>query len=174
MNTDPEIRESGAGDLAALETLYPDAFPHEDLLPVVRQLLAAPQGVLSLVAVEGHTVVGHVAFTICGVDRTRDVVALLAPLAVASAHQRKGLGKMLVRNGLDQLQNASVERVFVLGDPAYYGRFGFEAEQNVLPPYRLPAAWEGAWQSLSFAAANNQGGQIQVPAMWRDKALWSP
>jgi hypothetical protein len=42
----------------------------------------------------------------------------------------------------------TVGKVLVLGDPAYYGRFGFAKETAIQPPYPLPEAWDGAWQSL--------------------------
>lgn len=44
-----EIRESVPGDLASIEVLYPDAFPDEDLLPLVRELLQDASGTFSLV-----------------------------------------------------------------------------------------------------------------------------
>lgn len=48
------------------------------------------------------------------------------------------------------MARAGTARVYVLGDPAYYSRFGFEPDVNVRPPYPLPGEWRGAWQSLSL------------------------
>ena len=43
--------------------------------------------------------------------------------------------------------------VYVLGDPAYYGRSGFIPEPAIAPPYALPEEWRDAWQSLSLGDA---------------------
>jgi hypothetical protein len=62
------IRPSTPADTSALEALYAAAFPEEDLVPLVRSLLAEPDGVISLVAQQGGAVAGHVAFTLCRVE----------------------------------------------------------------------------------------------------------
>ena len=131
MTEDVEIRESVAGDRAAIEALYPQAFPDEDLVPLVRALLAEGPAVLSLVAATGSGVAGHVLFTRCGLAGGTGAAALLAPLCVAPARQRQGIGSALARAGLRRLEDEGVGRVFVLGDPAYYGRLGFRPEGKV-------------------------------------------
>ncbi|WP_137123898.1 GNAT family N-acetyltransferase [Roseomonas sp. HF4] len=134
-------------DLAAL---YAAAFPREDLVPLVRAL-AGRGDVLSIVALAGDDLAGHVAFTRCRVTGRADSVALLGPLAVAPARQRQGIGGALLREGLRRLAAEGVARVLVLGDPAYYGRFGFRPDAAVAPPI---------------------AGTLDVPAPWRDRALW--
>jgi putative acetyltransferase len=116
-----EIRRSRAEDLPAIEKLYPAAFPEEDLLPLVRQLLTEDAGILSLVAEAGGLTVGHILFTLCGISGSEARAALLAPLAVAPEWQRKGIGSALIRDGLTRLERDGVAHVYVLGDPAYYG-----------------------------------------------------
>jgi putative acetyltransferase len=49
----------------------------------------------------------------------------LAPLAVSPDFQRRGIGTALARAGLDACRKQGVPFVFVLGNPAYYSRFGF-------------------------------------------------
>ena len=172
---DFDIRVSEPNDQAAIATIYPAAFPEEDLLPLVRELLSAGPAVISLVATVGSELVGHVAFTICGIDDGPDTVALLAPLAVTPNRQRNGIGRAIVEAGLQRLQEAGVIRVYVLGDPAYYGRLGFETETQVAPPYPLPDEWAGAWQSLSLGGSGTlPAGTLSVPPVWRDPALWGP
>jgi putative acetyltransferase len=164
-------------DLAAIEVLYQDAFPDEDLVPLVRALLANRDDVLSLVTRDrnGEDVTGHGAFTHCGIVGAEDRVALLGPLAVASARQGQGIGEALIRDGLRRLGEAGVQRVFVLGDPAYYGRFGFTTEPNVRPPHPLPEEWREAWQSISLNETKpSEPGTLSVPAPWRQPALWGP
>ena len=170
-----EFRETEDDDVPAIETLYPAAFPDEDLLPVVRSLLSEPQIALSLVATIESEIAGHVIFTRCSVEGSGIQAALLAPLAVAPSRQRKGIGTAIVGEGLRRLDEAGVHLVCVLGDPAYYGRLGFATETLVEPPYPLPPEWDGAWQSQYLVdTAAPCAGQLSVPRMWRQAALWAP
>lgn len=175
MNDSLEIRKSVPGDLASIETLYPDAFPDEDLLPLVRDLLQEPSSTLSLVSIISSSLVGHVIFTNCGLAESPEKVALLGPLAVAPALQRQGIGSAMVRTGLQKLDNDGVSQVYVLGDPAYYRRFGFLPELGVAPPYPLPAEWRDAWQSMSLKSTEPpRQGRLSLPQPWLQPALWAP
>ena len=170
-----EIRESVSSDAASIEKLYLDAFPDEDLLPLVRELLREESIVLSLVGIVDRALAGHAVFTTCGIAGRIDKVSLLAPLAVARSWQRRGIGSALVRAGLKRLANAGASQVYVLGDPAYYKRFGFEPENGVTPPYPLPEEWRGAWQSVSLHNAEQPPhGKLTVPQPWLQPALWAP
>ena len=62
-----EICETTSGDMASIEKLYPDAFPEEDLLSLVNELLGEGSIVLSLAGSVDRTLVGHVIFTPCSV-----------------------------------------------------------------------------------------------------------
>lgn len=170
-----EIRESLPSDAASIEKLYPDAFPDEDLLPLVRELLGEEPVILSLVGIVDRALVGHVIFTTCSIAGRADKVSLLGPLAVASSWQRRGIGSALVREGLQRLENAGAIQVYVLGDPAYYERVGFKPEIGVTPPYPLPEEWRGAWQSVSLHNAGQAlHGKLSVPQPWLQPALWAP
>lgn len=175
MTEDTGIRESTAEDVAAISALYPATFPDEDLLPLVKALLAEREGVISLVAFSGAAVTGHIAFTNCRVEGSGTSVALLGPLAVAPAMQGQGIGKKLISAGLDRLTGTGVAAVCVLGDPAYYSRSGFRREDGILPPYALPPEWDGAWQSRPAPGSpGTLSGRLIVPDVWNDKSLWSP
>ncbi len=175
MTESMEIRESVPGDLAAIELLYPEAFPDEDLLPLVRDLLEEAPVAMSLAGITDSRLVGHVIFTKCSVVGSSDQAALLGPLAVAPAWQRQGIGSALVRAGLRRLEDGGVSHVYVLGDPAYYGRLGFLPESCVAPPYLLPDEWSGAWQSKSLGgAAMPRPGKLSLPRPWLQPALWAP
>lgn len=173
------IREAGAADAAAIAALYPRAFPQEDLLPLVRALEKEPFGVLALVASIDDRVAGHAIFTRCRIDPGAGSAALIGPLAVDPACQGQGAGAGLVREGLARLGKSGVGRVFVLGDPAYYRRFGFRMDTNVAPPYSLPQEWAEAWQSLALPqgalddGAPESPGTLHVPAPWRQPRLWA-
>ncbi|MEM8957093.1 MAG: N-acetyltransferase [Pseudomonadota bacterium] len=169
------IRAGTREDWPALRTLYAEAFPEEVLLPLVEALMADPAfGVCSLVALLDDRVVGHIVMTPCSVGGTADPIALLGPLGVRPDAQGKGVGSALVRAGCDAMQQRGCGQVLVLGDPAYYGRFGFRQSCTVTPPHPIPAAWKHAWQALDFDAAGPPAsGRLQVPPPWRDPALWT-
>ena len=173
---DIDIRESRPEEFAAIESLYLDAFPEEDLLPLVEALLAGKADVISLVGYQNSSLAGHVIFTICGTTESEEVkVGLLGPLAVASDRQRQGIGSALVRAGLKRLEQAGVRHVCVLGDPKYYGRFQFIPGAPIAPPYPLPAEWRGAWQSMSLGSDSSlPSGVLAVPEPWQRPALWAP
>ena len=175
METELGIRESAAQDRAAIEALYPGAFPDEDLLPLVDNLLGDPGITVSLVAVVDSAVVGNIIFTKCSVDGSDTRAALLAPLAVDPACRGQGVGSALVRAGLQRLAEDGTSMVFVLGDPAYYSRFGFRPERSVATPYPLPPDWADAWQSQRLTdAAAPSSGTLVLPGFWLDRGLWSP
>lgn len=169
-----EIREYRPEDFASIATLYPQAFPDEDLLPLVRELLQGGEAIRSLVGMRGPSLVAHVIFTICGIEDSDEKVALLGPLAVTPNRQRQGIGGLMVRAGMQQVDGMGIARIFVLGDPAYYRRFGFKKEESVTPPYPLPEAWDGAWQSRTVGNGESSGaGILSVPAPWRRAELWA-
>jgi putative acetyltransferase len=170
-----EIRESNRDDLVAIESLYPEAFPDENLLPLVRDLLNDAVTAISFVGTIERRIVGHAIFTKCGVVGNSVNAALLGPLAVAPAWQRQGIGSAIVCAGLRRLVDAGVNRVYVLGDPAFYGRLGFLPECLVEPPFPFPAEWVGAWQSQHLGeTATPCAGKLSVPPQWLQPALWVP
>jgi len=175
MTASVEIRESTPADVAAIEVLVAQGFPDEDLLPLVRDLLRGSSVTLSLVGTNGPSLIGHVIFTHCRVAGSDDRVALLGPVVIAPDWRRRDIGTTIIRAGMGRLEEAGTSRVFVLGDPAYYGRLGFRRESLVAPPYRLPPEWIDAWQSLSLTGASTAlPGDLVVPRPWLRQELWAP
>lgn len=169
-----EIRDSVPTDFGAIESLYPKAFPDEDLLPLIRDLLPEETVTMSIVGEIDFRIVGHVIFTKCGVTVKRTGAALLGPLAVAPAWQGRGIGSALVYAGLRQLKDRDVHIVCVLGDPAFYGRLGFLPESSIRPPYPLPSEYDGAWQSQKLSdVAAAYTGELSVPELWLQPSLWA-
>lgn len=170
-----EIRQSKRDDSAAIDSLYPAAFPDENLLPLVRDLLNDAVVALSIVGTIDSQIAGHAIFTKCGVVGHGLDIALLGPLAVAPAWQRQGIGAAIVWAGLRRLESCDVSLVCVLGDPAYYRRFGFLPEPLLEPPFPLPAEWKSAWQSKKLGeTTTRRAGKLSVPPQWHKPALWSP
>lgn len=133
-----EIRDERPEDVPRISRLVTEAFrdaPHTDGTEalIVERLRAAGALALSLVAVEGPTVLGHVAFspvTISGapISGVPGDWYGLGPLAVRASERRRGVGEALVRAGLARLGQDGAAGCVVLGDPAYYHRFGFRAD----------------------------------------------
>lgn len=82
---------------------------------------------LSLVAEIDGEIVGHVAFSPMNLeDAPASFRALgLGPISVLPAHQRKGIGSALMREGLAQCAALGCDAVLLLGHTEYYPRFGF-------------------------------------------------
>ncbi len=95
---------------------------------LVDSLVAADDAVLELVAEREGEIVGHILFSRvfveAGDDRFPGVA--LAPAAVLPDWQGKGVGRAMIRDAHKRLQAAGEKLSVVLGDPAYYGRFGYE------------------------------------------------
>lgn len=125
------IRPAGAGDAPAVDALLRTSFPRPEEAELLAHLARDGDVVLVLVAADEATgtVLGSVVFSRMAVDLGGKPVpaVALAPLAVAGEARRQGVADLLVRAGLDWLREAGVAMVFVLGEPDYYGRFGFEA-----------------------------------------------
>ena len=119
---------------AAIRELLLASFPGDGEAGFVDDLRAAHALPVSLVASDGSSVLGYVAFSPVFIRPSglASVVWALAPLAIAPAAQRQGIGSALVRAGLRACADAGCDAVVVLGDPGYYHRFGF-----------LPAARHG-------------------------------
>jgi putative acetyltransferase len=82
---------------------------------------------LSLVAEADLDIVGHIAFSPVVVDSAQETSygVGLAPMAVAPAHQRQGIGGKLIDDGLRRLRDAGHRFCVVLGHAEYYPRHGF-------------------------------------------------
>ena len=117
------IRVEEAEDVPAIRTVHQAALRDQEARLV--DLLRAGSGYgPSLVAEVGGEVVGHVLFSEADLIEgdARRTVLTLAPLSVLPEHQGRGIGSALAREGLGRVRLP----VTVLGDPAYYARFGCE------------------------------------------------
>jgi putative acetyltransferase len=112
------------GDEAGIRAVHDTSFGQVAEGQIVDELRISGAVLLSLVAELDGEVVGHVMFSAASFRSDRVVVAL-GPLGVLPKHQRQGVGTALVRDGLFRLRGMGVGAVVVLGDPRYYGRFGF-------------------------------------------------
>lgn len=158
--------------LESVFEIYRVAFPSEDLTPLVHALSGCTDA-QSFIAESQDGIVGHIAFTECRLENSSSIVGLLGPLAVDPKFQRGGIGGGLIRTGFGAMRDRGCAVILVLGDPAYYGRFGFTQERAIKPPYELRAEWAAAWQSLWFADnAQDFADTLVVPEPWRSASLW--
>ncbi|UMG93642.1 N-acetyltransferase [Nocardioides sp. TF02-7] len=113
---------------------------------------------LSLVAVEDDAVVGHVVATRARVD---DRPALgLGPLSVLPHRQRTGIGSALVHAVLGAADALDEPLVALLGDPAYYGRFGF-APAHTVGVVAPDPAWGDHFQVRTLSRYDGRPGRFR-------------
>lgn len=119
------IKCETVNDYDVVREIHCLAFGRPAEAKLVEDLRQSGDAVISLVAERHGRIVGHVLFS----KLKAPMKALgLAPVAVHPSFQKQGVGLAVIREGLDLAKKDGWMCVFVLGDPAYYGRFGFRVE----------------------------------------------
>lgn len=135
------VRAETSADRDAVRAVNEAAFGRPEEARLVDALrVRAARPIASLVATDERAqVVGHILFTpVTVTSETSTWSAMgLAPMAVAPAFQRAGVGSTLVRAGLDACRALGRDVVVVLGHPDYYPRFGFVPA----PPRGITCKW---------------------------------
>lgn len=136
------IRRELSRDVNAVQAVTSAAFgrdrdsgePREALLLTRLRVDPGWLPMLSLVAVLGEEVVGHVVCTRGHVSES--AVLGLGPIGVVPARQRTGIGLALMHAVLGAADALGEPLVALLGNPSYYQRFGFvpAAHLNIAPP----------------------------------------
>ncbi len=122
------IRAPAAGEFGAVERVIEASFGQPDEARLVGRLRDAGDAVLELVAVNEGEIVAHLMFSRLKVEAeagTFPAVAL-APVAVLPERQRTGVGTALIENAHHLLEGRGERLSVVLGEPGYYGRFGYD------------------------------------------------
>jgi len=137
---------------------------------------------LALVREDNGALVAHVMLTRLTIAATAgpNEVLMLAPVSVAPDRQRRGLGTRLVREALARAEALGHGAAVVLGDPAYYSRFGFRAsvafgllnsngfaKENVMALELRPGALEVAAGVITFPKSRAVSAALRLPPSWR-------
>lgn len=122
------VRAETPADHEAIARIQCDAFDGPLQAELVDGLRTAADPQVSLVAEAAGEPVGHIFFSPVTIEGTGAEVlaAQLSPVAVAPDHQGRGIGGALIRAGLDACRDVGWRAVFLVGNPVYYARFGFE------------------------------------------------
>lgn len=159
------VRPEAPGDADAIRAITRLAFesaPHSDgtEAAIVDALRAADALTVSLVAEDDGELIGHAAFSPVSIEGEHGGWFGLGPVSVAPERQGQRIGTALIREGLELLKSSGARGCVVLGDPAYYGRFGFSSD-HALRYGDIPPQY---FQSLAFSEERPAGEVAYHPA----------
>jgi putative acetyltransferase len=131
------------------------------------------QDVICFGTYKEETLIGSIFFTrLIFKDAIR--VYMLAPVAVSTEHQRKGVGQALIAHGLNGLRSRSVAVAVTYGDPSFYSKVGFSelSEDVIQAPLTLsmPEGWLGL--SLTGEPIPSIDQRPACVKEFDDPALW--
>src|SRR5262249_37169728 len=121
------IRPETSSDVAGIRDIVCVAFDGTAEADLIENLRRDGDLLLSMGAEEAGRLVGHVGFSRLWIEQTgqRTPGVSLAPLSVVADRRRRGVGAALIEEGHSHLRASGESIVFVLGAPAYYGRFNY-------------------------------------------------
>jgi putative acetyltransferase len=152
------VRRERPADSRAVDAVHRAAFPTDVEARLLAELRedAGFLPYLSLVAVDGGDVVGSVVATRGWIEPVGAPALGLGPVGVLPGRQGRGVGTVLVHALLAVAEAAGERLVALLGDPAYYRRFGFvvSTELGVDPP---DPTWGVHFQARALADPTPRG-----------------
>jgi len=136
------IREEQPSDIEKIWEVNSEAFASEAEANLVNALRISGCTYVSLVAETENKIVGHILFTPVELSGNENKLKImgLAPMAVLSQYQNKGIGSKLVKAGIKHCRSLDVDAVVVLGYPDYYPKFGFvpTVKYGIKSEYEVP------------------------------------
>ena len=177
-----EYRLLARTEVDAVEALFADVFTNAEsadegilVSRLAREIITVtdPSELPGCIAVKDGQITGCILFSKVTMDSPVEA-RMLAPVAIATAHQGKGIGQALIRYGLDVLRILGIELVITYGDPRFYGKVGFEpiSPRQIQPPYELsqPVGWLG--QSLGESPLERIRGACTCVKPLMDPVYW--
>jgi len=131
------IRNEKPDDIVSISDVTEKAFKALEISEhteqfVINALRDAGALTISLVAQVNGVVIGHIAFSpVTMSDGTTDWYGL-GPVSVLPDHQRQGVGKALIEEGLSRLHDINAKGCCVIGHPEYYKKFGFKNTNDLV------------------------------------------
>lgn len=163
------IRTATPKDREAIRLVEEHAFGQQTEAGLVDALVDGGDTVLELVAEEDGHVVGHILFSRLYVEQggVRHPAVALAPLAVEPSFHGTGIGGALVREAHLRLKQSGETLAIVLGEPAYYGRFGYAHGRAA----QFDSDYQcDALQALAWGDAPESGKLVYAPAFTSELA----
>lgn len=145
------IRKAQANDQDAIRRIVISAFGQVQEADLVDNLSSNGDLVLSLVAEKKDNLLGHIALSCL---KSPEGAWALAPVSVLPEVQGQGIGSALIEEAILSSKEMGADIIFVLGDPDYYGRFGFSAE--------LAAKYSSPYAGLYFMALSLSQHSIEL------------
>ena len=162
------VRTESRDDYQIAESIHDIAFgsPNESLLVRLLRKSDAFVPELSILAEYDDEIVGHILFTkIHLTENGKNLDCLsLAPVAVLPKFQRRGIGTALIEEGIERGRSLGFSSILVLGDQAYYGKFGFHHD--------LTTKIESAYSCKDFAGLELKAGALSKILL--AKAIYPP
>ncbi len=133
------IRHEKPEDIPLVYSIIERTFKRDAEAKLADKLRRACSDHLSLVADDNGTIVGHIMFTPVRIENDTVIQGMgLAPMAVLPSRQRRGIGMLLIKTGLQILAGKGCPFVIVLGHPDYYPRFGFQPASR----FNIKSQWD--------------------------------
>ena len=159
------IRPERHGDEDAIGDVTRKAFEshpysHQTEHFIIEALRKASALSVSLVAEQGGIVVGHIAFSPVLIAHASSAWYGLGPVSVLPELQRKGIGRALIEHGLAKVRECGGTGCVLVGDPAYYTRFGFANTPSLV----LDGVPQEFFLSLSLGDSSARGQVTFHPA----------
>ena len=164
------IRPEQADDFDAVLALNVAAFGSPTEARLVDRLRDLCVDLVSLVALDGTELVGHILFSPVTLAQDDSLKLYgLGPMAVAPARQRQGIGSALVEHGLERCRSLGADAVVVLGHPGFYPRFGFVPASRFGLDSDFPAP-DDAFMALELrpGALRGKAGRIRYHPAFGD------
>ncbi|MEC9291232.1 MAG: N-acetyltransferase [Pseudomonadota bacterium] len=159
------IRPETHQDIPLISEVIKNAFknvPYSDQreAEIVDELRNLKDLTLSFVAEHNGNIIGHIAFSPVQVSGHFQNWYGLGPIATVPSEQNKGIGSVLIKHGLEELKKLNAEGCVLLGEPAFYSKFGFQNNPDLILD-GVPAEY---FLALSFTHNAPQGKVTYSPA----------